>query len=87
LRVAGHDDWLLCQVTSNPYSDPQAIKVTAAEMAQGGLNTTSFVRPLKVFTANGNVIAKRVGILKPETFKVIIDALIHTLRNSIPRGE
>ncbi len=25
LADCGRDDWLLCQITSNPYSDPRAI--------------------------------------------------------------
>jgi mRNA interferase MazF len=32
LADAGRDDWILCQVTSNPYSDPQVIVLTGAAM-------------------------------------------------------
>ncbi|HVQ37181.1 MAG TPA: hypothetical protein VMS31_06595, partial [Pyrinomonadaceae bacterium] len=29
LARASKNDWVLCQVTSNAYSDPRAIKITA----------------------------------------------------------
>ena len=28
LAFTGRDDWILCQVTSNPYSDPAAIRIS-----------------------------------------------------------
>ena len=54
LAGTGQNDWLLCQITSNPYVDPQAIRVTNAELSKGKLNAISFVRPMKLFTANQN---------------------------------
>jgi mRNA interferase MazF len=84
LAPAGRDDWLMCQVTSNPYNDPLAIRLTAAEMQQGNLQTVSFARPLKVFTANASLIAKRIAVLRPEPFEAILDTLVRTLRNESP---
>jgi mRNA interferase MazF len=52
LADSGRGDWLLCQITSNPYSDPTAVRFTNADLAQGTLNAVSFARPLKLFTAN-----------------------------------
>ena len=31
------DDWLLCQITSNPYSDPAAIEITDDDFERGSL--------------------------------------------------
>jgi mRNA interferase MazF len=80
LAPAGRDDWLMCQVTSNPYSDPLAIRLTASDMREGSLHSVSFARPLKVFTANAELVAKRIAVLRPEPFETIVDALIHALR-------
>ena len=33
----GRGDWLLCQITSNPHSDPAAVKITPADLARGAL--------------------------------------------------
>ena len=65
LADAGRGDWLLCQVTSNPYSDPDAIRITSKELQRGALTSTvSFARPIKLFTASEAVMDKRVAILK-----------------------
>jgi len=31
LAFIGRDDWILCQVTSNPYSDPAAIRISDSD--------------------------------------------------------
>ena len=36
LVPAGRGDWVLCQVTSNPYGDPLALPLVAADFAAGG---------------------------------------------------
>ncbi len=86
LADAGHGDWLLCQVTSNPYSDPDAIPITNKELQRGALTATvSFARPIKLFTANETVMNKRVAILKDETFKAILMATTESLRKNMPK--
>jgi mRNA interferase MazF len=37
LADAGRGDWVLCQVTSNPYGDPLAVSLDAADFTTGGL--------------------------------------------------
>jgi mRNA interferase MazF len=37
LAVAGRDDWIACQITSNPYSDPRALELTEKDFAHGRL--------------------------------------------------
>lgn len=86
LTDAGRGDWLLCQITSNPYSDPDAIRITSKELQKGVLTSTiSFARPLKLFTASEGVMNKRVAILKDETFKAILTATIESLRKNMPK--
>ena len=66
LAGAGRGDWILCQVTSNPYCDLQAIELTAASLASGSIHVTSYARPGKLFTANQNLMVAEVGRLKKE---------------------
>jgi len=80
LAGAGRDDWILCQVTSNPYSDPQAIVLTDAAFRSGSLRVTSYARPGKLFTANRSLMAAQAGYLKDETLQDIVDAVIGILR-------
>ncbi|MBU0462339.1 MAG: MazF family transcriptional regulator, partial [Proteobacteria bacterium] len=37
LAFTGRDDWILCQVTSNPYSDPTAIRINESDFGIGSL--------------------------------------------------
>lgn len=42
LAETGHDDWLLCQITSNAYIDPDAVRLTNAGLSKGTLDTGKF---------------------------------------------
>lgn len=85
LAETGQNDWLLCQITSNPYIDPTAVRLTNAELSKGTLNTLSFARPMKLFTANLNLIVKRVAILNDETFKAVLTVTIGSLQQNLPK--
>jgi len=81
----GRGDWLLCQITSNPYSDTEAIRLTNAELTQGSLDRVSFVRPMKLFTANESLMVKRVAVLNDKTFTAVLTATIETLQKNLPK--
>ncbi len=85
LAETGQNDWLLCQITSNPYIDSTAVRLTNAELSKGTLNTLSFARPMKLFTANLNLIVKRVAILNDETFKAVLTVTIESLQQNLPK--
>lgn len=79
----GRGDWILCQVTSKPYSDRLAVQLDNADFKSGSLQRISYARPGKLFTANTSLIVGEVGILKAKTFRKIIDAVIDTIRKPI----
>ena len=81
LADAGRGDWILCQITSKPYSDPRAIEVTDSSFAKGSLAMVSYMRPGKLFTANSRLIIKQIGVLKDHALKEIIKAVIGLLQN------
>ena len=66
LAAAGRGDWILCQITSNPYGDPRAIALDVGSFATGSLRVVSYARPGKLFIANRDLIVAQVGILKIE---------------------
>ena len=84
---ARRGDWLLCQITSNPHSDPDAVKITAANLVKGTLSSISFVRPPKLFTANETLMDKRVAILDDATFSEILAIIINWLHGAMPIQE
>jgi mRNA interferase MazF len=85
LAAAGRSDWILCQITSNPYSDVRAITVTEASFATGSLQKISFARPGKLFTAHADLMVEHIGNLKSESLAAIVEAVINLLRTNITR--
>ena len=79
LADAGKGDWILCQITSKPYSDPQAIELDGSSFASGSLKVVSYARPGKLFTANQNLMVRQVGVLKDSALKQVVDAVIKLL--------
>lgn len=70
------DDWILCQVTSNPYGDQRAINISSTNLQAGRLIISSYVRPGRLFTAHVRLLASEVGILDETTLDSIIAALV-----------
>lgn len=84
LADCGRNDWLLCQITSNPYSDTRAVQLTEKDFLTGSLRATSFARPTKLFTAHQSLIAPpAIGVLHETSFNRITDVLIHLLRPKV----
>ena len=82
LADAGRGDWILCQITSNPYGDPRAIELTDASFSTGSLRIKSYARPGKLFTASRELMIAQVGSLKAEALRQILDGVIGILRAS-----
>ncbi len=80
LADAGRGDWILCQVTSKPYSDTRAIKLDDTDFSSGSLRVLSYARPGKLFTANRDLIISEVAALKSRSLKQIVDAVVNLLR-------
>ena len=80
LSEAGRGDWILCQVTSNPYGDPRAVHLTAASFSSGALRAKSYARPGKLFTANQELMVAQVAILNPDARDQVVDAIVRLLR-------
>ena len=83
LGDAGRDDWILCQVTSNPYSDPRAVVLANDGFCSGSLHVTSYAQPGKPFTANRDLMVAHVGMPRDEVTVSIVDAVISILRTSV----
>lgn len=80
LADAGRGDFVLCQVTSNPYADPLAVELSASDFTFGSLQRTSYARPGKLFTASGGLIVRVVGTLRPESLARVAEGVIGILR-------
>ena len=80
LADAGRDDWILCQITSTPYSDPRAVPIADCDFAFGSLARTSYARPGKLFAANTSIMHRVVGRLTSLKHDAVLDAVVAILR-------
>jgi len=83
LANSGRGDWILCQVTSNPYGDSHCIEMMDDSFAEGSLRVTSYARAGKLFTANQDLMVSQVATLNSSSFKSIIEAVIEILRRGL----
>lgn len=80
LADVGRGDWILCQITSNPYGDPRAILLPQSSFASGSLRSESYARPGKLFTASQELMVAQIAALCFEAREQIIEAVITVLR-------
>jgi mRNA interferase MazF len=80
LADAGRGDWILCQVTSQPYADPGAITLDASDFQRGTLRLTSYARPGKLFTAHASLVAGQVAELRPAKLRIVRDAVMRMIQ-------
>ena len=80
LADAGRGDWILCQVTSNPYGDPRAILLPQSSFASGTLRSDSYARPGKLFTASQELMVAQVAALRSEARQQITEAVVSIMR-------
>jgi PemK-like, MazF-like toxin of type II toxin-antitoxin system len=83
LAHAGGEDWVLCQVTSNPYGDPQAVPLLPSSFATGGLGRESVARPGKLFTASQALFVKAVGNLTAPSHRELVSQVVRVLQSGI----
>jgi mRNA interferase MazF len=72
LADAGRGDWVLCQITSNPYGDSCAVALSEKSFREGSLRVVSYARPGKLFTASQSLIVGHVGTLNIDAFAEIL---------------
>lgn len=80
LAGASREDWIVCQITSNPYGDNRSLPLMPSDFSSGMLQHVSYVRPGKVFTAHESLIATVVGTLKPEMLTTVRNTVIAIIR-------
>ena len=80
LADVGRGDWVLCQITSNPYGDIHAIPLAEDDFSVGSLHVRSYARPGKLFTASSDLVVGEVGRLQRLAFRRVIDGVVSLFR-------
>ena len=79
LADAEKGDLILCQITSQSYTDSKAIVLQTDSFETGHLLKTSYIRPAKLFTANISIIEKNVAHIKEEVRRFVVDQIFELL--------
>ena len=80
LAGVDRDDWILCQITSNPYADTRAVEIGDSDFASGNLMRTSYARPGKLFSANTSLMQRVAGSLTQAKVMAVVDAVVDLIR-------
>jgi mRNA interferase MazF len=81
LAEIGRQDFVCCQVTSNPYADPNAVELAEESFSEGSLERVSYARPGKLFTANLQLFEGRAGVLEEGARTEIVARIVRLLRS------
>lgn len=80
ISVLKGDDTILCQITSQARTDEYAVRLIKKEFAKGELKINSMIRPNRLFTADKSLILRRIGSLKQEKIKQVIEKTCKIIR-------
>ena len=69
-------DVLLCQITSQPHGDADAIALNAEHFSEGKLSRSSWVRPGRLFAAESSIIEYRVGSVNSDLVSNVTDRIV-----------
>ncbi|MBV9241242.1 MAG: MazF family transcriptional regulator [Acidobacteria bacterium] len=84
LAASGRGDWVLCQITSHPYSDARSIAIETDDLRSGALRLRSYARPSKLFTANEALITRVIGDLTGVKRSEVLTGVISLFQGALP---
>lgn len=73
------DDIILCQITSQQTKDKYAISINDKDYVSNKLTVLSNIRPNRIFTADKNIIIKKVASINESAFKIAMKKLFEIL--------
>jgi mRNA interferase MazF len=74
------DDIILCQITSQFVKDVYAIALDNSDFIKGSHNKPGNIRPNRLFTADKSIIDRKIGTVKQDFFKQVVDKLFDIIR-------
>lgn len=83
VAVLEGDDVILCQITSQATrADKYSIILDNKDFKYGSLNLTSLIRPNSLFTADKSLILYKVGSLKDNKIREVINNICNIIKTS-----
>lgn len=81
IKVPKGEDIIICQITSESQNKDVEILLKNNEFVSGGLKQDSYIRVDKITTIKRARIKYKIGSLKPEKFKDILDKICSFLKD------
>ncbi|MEK6833724.1 MAG: type II toxin-antitoxin system PemK/MazF family toxin [Nanoarchaeota archaeon] len=81
IKIPKGGDVIVNQITCSSYEKSVEIKIEDKDFNQGSLKRESFVRIDKIGSIEKSLIKYKIGSLKPEKFKEIIDRVVSFLKD------
>lgn len=75
----GSDDYLVCIITSQPANDPYLLNLDGADLENGSLHRTSYLRPTYLFAVGEGQIARKVGNLTRSKMSQVTSVIVAAL--------
>ena len=72
-------DYHLCMISTQRETDPYLMEISTSDLVDGKLSQTCFIRPTYNFSADEDFIDRRIGRLKPEKLKAVLETLTAVL--------
>lgn len=81
IKVLRGEDLIICQITATSKEKSVEIPLINKDFDKGGLKKDSFVRIDKITTIKNTRIKYKIGLLKLEKFREILEKLCDFLKN------
>ncbi|MEK6847802.1 MAG: type II toxin-antitoxin system PemK/MazF family toxin [Nanoarchaeota archaeon] len=80
IKVPKGDDLIVSQITGSSYEKSVEIKIESKDFSKGSLKRDSYLRLDKIFSIEKSLIKYKIGSLKVEKFKEILDSIVTFLK-------
>ncbi len=74
-------DVILCQILSQKVKDKYSVSLKKTDFITGNLSVNSNIRPNRIFTADKNIILYKVGHIKENKTKEVIQKITEIVSN------
>lgn len=74
------DDIILCQITSQFVKDDYAVPFENSDFVKGALNKPGNLRPNRLFTAEKNIVIRKIGTVRLKVFEKVVDKLFEIIK-------
>ena len=81
IKVPKREDIIVCQITGKSYEKSVEIPIKKEDFDRGNLKVESYIRLDKIFSVEKSLIKYKIGSLKQERIKEILDKLCFFLKN------